>query len=61
VAEITAEVFEEKVGSPPHQDDLERSNCSLAGNSGHHQCGWCEKHDKPRFLCGCLVGLIHEH
>lgn len=52
---MTPEEFEAKVGHKPEQDDLERANCELAGNIGHSMCGWCLNHDKPRFICGCLV------
>ncbi len=51
---VTASEFEEKVGYPPQHDDLERCNCEEAGTVGHLQCGWCKKHDKPRFVCACL-------
>jgi hypothetical protein len=51
---ITREIFIEKTGTEPKDDDLERCNCDLVGEIGHSQCGWCNKHDKPRFLCGCL-------
>jgi len=46
--------FVEAAGQLPQQDDLHRVVCKQAGEAGHHQCGWCEAHDKPRFLCGCL-------
>jgi hypothetical protein len=52
---ITEKEFTEIVGTPPEQDDLDRVNCKLVGNIGHHDCGWCEKHDKPRFMCGCPI------
>lgn len=51
---ITAEKFEAKVGHKPEQDDLERSNCDRVGSVGHSMCGWCDEHEKPRFMCGCL-------
>lgn len=38
----------------PVRDDLDRVNCPEAGAVGHHQCGVCTKHNKPRFMCGCL-------
>jgi len=31
-----------------------RVNCKKVGEAGHHQCGICKKHDKPRLECGCL-------
>lgn len=52
---MTAEEFEQRTGQAPRQDDLERVNCNTAGEVGHYLCGWCAKHDKPRFICGCLV------
>lgn len=47
--------FRRRVGTPPVQDDLDRVNCPKAGETGHWQCGWCEVHDKPRFMCGCVL------
>ena len=47
--------FKRKMGYKPQDDDLERVNCKLAGKIGHSLCGWCKIHDKPRFMCGCLV------
>ena len=55
---ITADKFEEKLGYPPKNDDLDRINCPYIGELAHMSCGWCLKHDKPRFICGCLVGII---
>jgi len=54
---MNAQQFKSKTGHEPVYDDLARINCKTAGKSGHWQCGWCEKHDKPRFECGveCLV------
>lgn len=57
MAEITPEKFKELTGQAPERDDLQRVNCDLAGESGHWQCGLCEEHDKPRFLCGCVLVL----
>ena len=51
---MTAKEFEEKLGYPPEDDDLERVNCIHAGEPTHMSCGWCSKHDRPRFICGCL-------
>lgn len=50
---ITAEIFLQKTGRAPVQDDLERSNCPHAGELGHAYCGWCSLHDLPKFSCGC--------
>lgn len=47
--------FRRRVGTPPVQDDLDRVNCPKAGEMGHWQCGWCEEHDRPRFMCGCVL------
>jgi len=40
-------------GFAPENDDLERVNCEKAGEMGHHNCGLCPDHVKPRFVCGC--------
>ena len=37
----------------PRHDDLRRVNCKHAGEVGHLFCGWCKKHDRPRFECTC--------
>lgn len=50
---ITAEIFKKKTGSAPVDDDLERANCSEAGEIGHLSCGWCKKHDGPMTQCLC--------
>jgi len=50
---ITAEEFEKRTGNPPADDDLQRANCSKAGQWGHFFCGWCVTHDRPRYVCGC--------
>jgi hypothetical protein len=52
---MTAEEYTKKVGTRPEQDDLSRVNCEHAGKLGHSSCGWCERHDNPRFMCGCPV------
>lgn len=54
---MTTEEFKEKVGYIPEGDDLDRVNCLKAGEAGHHFCGWCNKHNMPRFICGCPGGL----
>jgi hypothetical protein len=46
--------FCEAVGRPPQLDELDRASCAAAGTVGHWQCGWCDQHNKPRFICGCL-------
>jgi len=51
---VTPEEFTAAYGREPQQDDMHRVNCSRAGNLGHSQCGMCEKHHMPRFMCGCL-------
>jgi hypothetical protein len=50
---ITSEEFTKRFGREPVMDDLNRVNCPEAGDPGHYQCGVCEEHDKPRFMCGC--------
>jgi len=39
-----------RFGRWPVQDDLERVNCSQAGQIGHWGCGICVHH-KPRWQC----------
>jgi len=53
--EITAKFFEERVGRLPVQDDLERCNCPHAGKMLHFGCGWSEKKNLPRFICGEVI------
>ena len=50
---ISQEKFIRSVGRIPEDDDMERVNCFKKGEPGHYFCGWCSKHDKPRFICGC--------
>jgi hypothetical protein len=57
---ITAEHFTRRMGTPPVQDDLERSNCAQAGQPGHTQCGWDEEFDLPVFVVGAEP-LQREH
>ena len=52
---ITEKEFKEMVGFAPENDDLDRANCDKAGEIGHMFCGICDKHKKPRFICGCLI------
>jgi hypothetical protein len=47
---ITREHFIERVGREPENDDLERCNCSKAGQIGHWWCGWNTEHDLPQFM-----------
>ena len=47
---ITPEKFAERVGRPPVDDDLERCNCTEAGDIGHYLCGWDEETDLPVFM-----------
>jgi hypothetical protein len=51
---MTEQEFEARFGQPPQLDDLTRVECADAGKMGHWLCGVCTKHDKPRFLCGCI-------
>lgn len=53
--DITGPQFKERFGVVPEKDDLERVNCTTIGTVGHQQCGVCEVHSKPRFMCGCLA------
>lgn len=50
--QMTAVEFTERTGYAPVQDDLERVNCAEAGEPGHWGCGWCDKHNGPRYECG---------
>ncbi len=47
---IDREKFLNATGCEPDLDDLERSNCQMAGKMGHSGCGWC-RHDLPVFFC----------
>lgn len=59
--DMTAEEFRRIVGRDPEMDDLDRVNCDLVGTVGHQQCGFCQLHHKPRFICGCIVKLMGDH
>jgi hypothetical protein len=50
--------FKKMTGNDPVEDDLGRCNCKDVGRLGHLQCGICEEHNKPRFVCGCLACVI---
>jgi hypothetical protein len=52
---ITQEQFHHTVGRAAINDDLERCNCDKAGETGHISCGWCQDHNRPRFVCGCII------
>lgn len=53
--EITAELFRQYTGREPQDDDLERCNCTKAGQPGHMQCGWNASFNAPRFEVGDLI------
>jgi len=55
MATLSAEEFEAMTGFAPRQDDLTRANCPRVGGIGHYTCGICSDHEKPRFVCGCIV------
>ena len=55
------EKYKEATGYEPEGDDLERCNCPKEGELCHRQCGWCEEHDKPRFMCGCYHSYHKEN
>jgi hypothetical protein len=57
---MTREQFIVRFGYEPIDDDLERVECARAGQFGHRQCGMCERHECPRFQCGCLAQVIEE-
>lgn len=46
---ITAKRFKAATGVDPEQDDLERCNCTEAGNLLHQFCGWDNERNKPNF------------
>jgi len=52
---ITRKKFVEATGREPIQDDLERSNCNLAGQIGHSCCGWNIRYNKPQFDVGPVI------
>lgn len=41
--------FTKLVGRPPEMDDLERVNCTQAGEDGHEFCGWNHRYNCPMF------------
>lgn len=47
----TTEEFLAATGRMPAYDDLDRVNCRHAGDTGHKNCGWCEKHNGPAYEC----------
>lgn len=47
---ITAEQFKQATGHEPQDDDLERSNCPLAGRMAHSCCGWDNELNLPVFI-----------
>ena len=58
---FTAADFDRATGRPPTDDDLERANCSKAGEIGHMNCGWCYTSNLPKFQCHwCFTSQPHE-
>lgn len=49
---ITRERFMKATRREPEHDDLERCNCSKAGEIGHFCCGWNEAQELPQFDVG---------
>jgi len=49
---ITREQFIAATGEEPMNDDLDRCNCTKAGQAGHYSCGWNRKHNMPVFMVG---------
>lgn len=47
---ITAEQFKAATGHEPVLDDLERCNCTKAGQMGHQMCGWNRALNLPVFM-----------
>jgi len=58
-APMTETAYQDILGIPPENDDVDRVNCPDAGKFGHWMCGWCDHHWKPRFMCGCLAPHVH--
>ena len=52
---ITAEVFKAATGREPEIDDLERCNCSHAGEEGHYFCGWDKSNNCPQFMSAPVI------
>jgi hypothetical protein len=52
---ITAKAFKKATGRDPVDDDLERVNCTDAGQFRHMSCGWCKGHNRPVYECGCNI------
>ncbi len=50
--EITEAYFIQATGRKPENDDLERCNCTKAGQVGHMSCGWNYTHNAPCFEVG---------
>jgi len=50
---MNAKEFKRILGREPEQDDLDRVNCQLAGQTGHSDCGWCKTCNHPNFECLC--------
>jgi hypothetical protein len=48
---ITEEQFMMATGRESTLYDISRANCKDAGKPGHHFCGWCRTHNKPRWHC----------
>lgn len=51
VPPVTVEQFVMATGHEPTADEMSRVNCKDAGKPGHHFCGWCPVHGKPRWHC----------
>lgn len=39
---------------------VERMNCTEIGKAGHFYCGYCFRHNMPRYLCGHKISLLNE-
>lgn len=52
---ITAEAFKKATGYEPVNDDLERCNCTQAGETGHYFCGWNYTKNLPQFMTEPLI------
>ena len=59
IGDLDEEAFRALTGSLPQVDDLERANCTKAGEQFHSVCGICEEHEVPRTYCGCTAVSTH--
>ena len=51
--QVNGDQFHFMTGRWPDNDDLDRVNCSYAGEIGHHYCGVCMECLQPKHMCLC--------